>query len=213
MNAIHLLRAPTTSPVPVTWPAPSVVPSTPGPPATWAPPPPAPEAPPPAAPRSRRGLILPIIAAVVLVLGLGLAVGGLAARSSAQASAHDATEQLATVTGQRDKMATSLGTATADMNTAQAMADASVLASQQALTQTPALAAAADRLAADFEAMASAEVAYEAALSANDVRAANAAVGAYNAALADTQVAWTAYEDAAIAILTGTDGSITVTMT
>lgn len=201
MNAIHLLRAPTAPPAPVTWPTPSVTPLAPSGPATWAPPPPAPEAPQPEAPRSRRGLILPIVAAVVLVVGLGLAIGGLAARGDAQASADRVTTELSVATQDRDMMSTDAAAAAADVVEQQATLAESTAEAQRVNGLTPALVTAADQMLAASQAQGQAEADFEAALAADDFAAGNRAIDAYNAAVDDSNAAIDAYEAAMMAIL------------
>lgn len=201
MNAIHLLQAPSAPPARVALPTPSVAPPAPSGPDTWAPPPPAPGAPPSEAPRSRRGLILPIVAAIVLVVGLGLAVGGLAARGSAKASADRVAAQLVTVTQDRDLMVTDVGRATADVQDQQAALTASTAEAQRVNGLTPTLMAAADRMQASAQAKAEAEAAYEVALAANDYNAGTRAVDAYNAANAEGNAAIADFETTMMQIL------------
>jgi hypothetical protein len=179
-------------------------------PATWAPPPPAPEAPPPEAPRSHRGLILPIVAVIVLIVGLGLAIGGLAARGSAQTSADEVAAQLVTVTQDRDLMATDAAKAATDLQNQQATLAESTAEAQRVNVLTPALMTAADQLLAGQQAMAEAEAAFEAALATNDPVAGNRAIDAYNAAVGRANAAIDQFESVLMQILLGSAGGVVI---
>jgi hypothetical protein len=202
VNAIHLLRAPPLPPAPVAWPPPTVTSPVPGPTESWVPPlPPPVETPIPEARRSRRGLILPLVAAAVLAVGLSVAIGGLAAKGSAERSARTATEQLATVTDERDAAVTSLADATTSLDEERATLAAGTAEAQAMAAVTPALVVAADGLLSTSEAQATAEAEYEVALASGDYDALVRSIDVYNAAVVQANGVVDAYYAAMMQIL------------
>jgi hypothetical protein len=151
---------------------------------------------------------------LVLVLGLGVAVGGLLARGAAESSATRATDQLALVTQQRDEMSTLAATAATDLVTARATLAASTVEAARVAELSPFLAAAGDELLAALQAQVDAERAFDTALAAGDEAGVTRALAAWNDGVDNANAALVVYEALVYEVRNGTsDGGITITFT
>ena len=146
-------------------------------------------------PRARQGLLLPIVAGLVLVVGLGLAVAGMLARHEAQESTDEATAALFTMTASRDEGLAGLATATEAARDASIDRDSSSKEGVAVRDLGVVSIMLADQLVACSQQAVDAMVEHLAALDVDDFNGADRAIDSYNAAVDDCNEFTPAFDD------------------